>query len=536
MPECMISAPQPEAVEAGLEVYKAGGNVMDAAIAAAMVQTVVDPQMCGIAGFGAMQIMMPEKGVNSFVDFHGRAPLATKADMWAHLIERECDDGFGFVLTGRVNEFGYQSMTSPMTLCAFDHALKQYGTMPLQELMMPAIDYCVNGFAVRPRVHAFWMQPAQAGRMERVAVVNKLPAARKIYLDTTGELFKVGDILKNPDLGRTYQRIADEGVELFYSGVIADQIEADMQANGGLLSKQDLAACAPVEIPPLTGTYRGFDIATNQLPGGGLMVLEMLNILENFDLASMGHNTAAFIATVAEAMKYATIDKGRHMGDPAFVEVPVAELASKSYASALAARIGAGDKAHVERLNSGAPESKDTTHLVVADSDGNIVNLTHSLGSSSGVITDGLGFMYNNCMMVFDPRPGHAGSLAPGKARFTAMCPTILSQNGRPRLALGAPGGTTITMGVLQTILNVVDFGMTAHEAVSAPRFCVTSDRIELTNRIFRSVEADLNADGYETVRYAASYVTPLLHAIRMTDNGLDGGADPAGDGMAAAC
>ncbi len=131
------------------------------------------------------------------------------------------------------------------------------------------------------------------------------------------------------------------------------------------------------------------------------MVLEMLNILENFDLASMGHNTAAFIATVAEAMKYATIDKGRHMGDPAFVEVPVAELASKSYASALAARIGAGDKAHVERLNSGAPESKDTTHLVVADSDGNIVNLTHSLGSSSGVITDGLGFMYNNCMMVF---------------------------------------------------------------------------------------------------------------------------------------
>ena len=131
MPDCMISAPQPEAVEAGLEVFKAGGNVMDAAIAAAMVQTVVDPQMCGIAGFGAMQIMMPETGVNGFIDFHGRAPLATTADMWTHLIERECDDGFGFVLTGRVNEFGYQSMTSPMTLCAFNHALKQYGTMSL---------------------------------------------------------------------------------------------------------------------------------------------------------------------------------------------------------------------------------------------------------------------------------------------------------------------------------------------------------------------------------------------------------------------
>ena len=142
--------------------------------------------------------------------------------------------------------------------------------------------------------------------------------------------------------------------------------------------------------------------------------------------------------------------------------------------------------------------------------------------------------MYNNCMMVFDPRPGQIGSLAPGKARFTAMCPTILLKDGVAMLALGAPGGTTITMGVLQTILNVIDFGMSAHEAVSAPRFCATSNQIELTNRIFRSVEAELNDNGYETVRFAASYITPIVHAIRMIDGKLDGGADPAGDGMAA--
>ncbi|MDB4857581.1 gamma-glutamyltransferase family protein, partial [Alphaproteobacteria bacterium] len=163
-------------------------------------------------------------------------------------------------------------------------------------------------------------------------------------------------------------------------------------------------------------------------------------------------------------------------------------------------------------------------------------NVTHSLGSSSGVITDGLGFMYNNCMMVFDPRPGRVGSLAPGKARFTAMCPTILSKDGKPFLALGAPGGTTITMGVLQTILNVVDFSMSAQEAVSAPRFCATSNVIELTNRILRGVERELNQGGYVTRRYAASYITPILHAIRLQDGKLDGGADPAGDGMAAAC
>lgn len=536
MTSCMISAPQPEAVEAGLEAFKVSGNVMDAAIAAAMVQTVVDPQMCGIAGFGSMQIIRPQDGHSSFIDFHGSAPLAVTPDMWEHLIERECDDGFGFVLKGRVNEFGYTSMTSPMTLRALDQAVSTYGTMSLAEVMKPAIDYCFDGFSVRPKVHAFWMQPAQAGRMERVAVVNKLPASRKIYLDDQDELLKVGDRLRNPDMGRTYQQIAEEGVEAFYSGSIADAIVADMKAHGGLLTKQDLEHCQPTTHAPLMGSYRGFEVATNQLPGGGLMILEMLNILECFDLAAMGHNSAAYIATVAEAMKLATIDKDTSMGDPNFVEVPIEHLMSKSYAQTLADRIKAGEKAHVRRINSGAPESKDTTHLVVSDSDGNIVNLTHSLGSSSGVITDGLGFMYNNCMMVFDPRPGQVGSLAPGKARFTAMCPTVLSCDNMPMLAVGAPGGTTITMGVLQTILNVVDFGMSAHEAVSAPRFCATSNNIELTNRIFRSAEAGLNAAGYETTRYAASYVTPIVHAVRLIDGKLDGGADPAGDGMAASC
>ena len=151
-------------------------------------------------------------------------------------------------------------------------------------------------------------------------------------------------------------------------------------------------------------------------------------------------------------------------------------------------------------MNAGGPESKDTTHICVADSEGNVVTMTHSLGSSSGVVTEGLGFMYNNCMMVFDPRPGNAGSLAPGKARFSALCPTTLFKDGKPFLSLGAPGGTTITMGVLQTILNVVDFDMSAQEAVSAPRFCTTSDTVELTNRILRSVERDLTRRGYQRV------------------------------------
>jgi gamma-glutamyltranspeptidase/glutathione hydrolase len=199
----------------------------------------------------------------------------------------------------------------------------------------------------------------------------------------------------------------------------------------------------------------------------------------------------------------------------------------------MAQRIRRGEKTPVPRLNAGGPESRDTTHVCVADDRGNCVSMTHSLGSSSGVVTAGLGFMYNNCMMVFDPRPGRAGSLAPGKARFSAMSPTIVFRGDDPFFLVGAPGGTTITMGNLQAILNAVDFGMSAAEAVSAPRFCTTSDTIELTNRIPRAVEARLRAMGYPVQRHPFSYMSPLVHAIRIVDGRLDGGADPAGDGMA---
>ena len=531
----MISAPQPEAVDAGLVVMEQGGNIMDAALTAAFVQTVVDPQMCGIAGFGCLQYYEARTGICHSLDFHGRAPAATTPDMWQQRIIRECDDGFGFVLQDQVNEYGYQSMTTPLTLMAFETARKRHASLSLGEIMAPAIRWAEEGFVIRPKVHAFWNQPAQNGRIARIRVTDGLPAAAAIYRRPDGSLWNIGEVLRNPDLGNTYRQIAENGIEVFYHGDIAAAIDADMRANGGLLSAADLADCSVRDSSALHGSYHGFEVITNPPPGGGLMILLMLNILENFDLAAMGHNSPQYIATVAEAMKLATIDKDARMGDPDFVTIPMAELMSKEYAASLAGRIRKGEIAEVPRLNSGAPESKETTHLCVADKQGNIVNITHSLGSSSGVVTPGLGFMYNNCMMVFDPRPGNPGSLAPGKARFTAMCPTMLKKDGGIRLALGAPGGTTITMGVLQAILNVVNFGMSAQEAVSAPRFCATSSTLELTNRIRHSTEAQLQQMGYKTMRYATSYATPLVHAIRITDHGMDGGADPAGDGFAAA-
>ncbi len=528
----MASAPQPEAVEAAIDILKDGGNVVDAAIGAALVQTAVDPQMCGIAGFGSCHVRLAD-GTHEIIDFHGRAPLATREDMWADKIVRECDDGFGFVLEGEVNEIGYQSMTTPMTLRAFHTILSRLGTRTLAESLQPAIAYCEEGFAIRPHVNGFWSRGEDCGRIARYRGLADYPATAKIYLHADGALKKVGEILRNPDMGRTYRRIAENGVEDFYTGAIAREIADDMAAHGGLITMADLAACETETTAPLWTTYRGRKVATNYPPGGGLVIAVMLNILERFDLAAMGHNSPDYIATVSEAMKIATAEKDARMGDPLFVDIPYEELLSDAYADTAAERIRAGEKAHVPRMNSGAV-SRETTHINVADAEGNCVTLTHSLGSSSGVVTEGLGFMYNNCMMVFDPRPGRAGSLAPGKARFTALSPTIVFDGDKPWLLVGAPGGTTITMGNLQAILNAVDFGMTAQEAVHAPRFTTTSDTIEVTNRILRSTERELQARGYPTLRHPQSYMFPTVHTIRIQDGKLDGGADPSGDGMAA--
>lgn len=533
MTQAMVSSPQPEATEEGLRILASGGNVVDAAVGAALVQTAVDPYMCGIAGFGSMHIYMHEQGIHGFIDFHGKAPLATRPEMWESLIVRECDDGFGFVLKDEVNEIGYQSMTTPLTLKAFDEALRRFGTRSLASLLAPAAHWCEQGVMVRPHMHSFWMSPPTMGRIARIRALRDYPATARIYLKPDGKPYGVGEVLRNPDMGRTLRRIADRGVEDFYHGEIAQQIANDMRAHGGLITLQDLATCSTISAQPLQTLYRGHRVATNPLPGGGLMIILMLNILEHFDLVSMGHNSPDYIAVVSEAMKIATVEKDRHMGDPAFVQVPQSEIMSKAYAATLADRIRGGQKTPVPRVNAGSPESHETTHICVADGRGNCVSLTHSLGSGSGVVTDGLGFMYNNCMMVFDPRPGRAGSLAPGKARFSAMSPTIVFRDDKPFFVVGAPGGTTITMGNLQAILNAVDFGMSAQEAVTAPRFITTSNTIELTNRMLRDSERALQALGYATRRWPVSYMPPLVHAIRLRDGVLDGGADPASDGLA---
>jgi gamma-glutamyltranspeptidase/glutathione hydrolase len=532
MTKGMVSAPQPEAAEAGAMALKDGGNAVDAAIACALVQTVVDPLMCGIAGFGSMHLYLPGKNLHSCIDFHGRAPMASTEDMWADKVIAETEDGFGFILEEGINEIGYQAITTPGSLKAFSEALDQHGTMSLASLLDTPIDYCEAGFMVRPHVSAYWNLVELAGRIPHIEQIRRYPATAAIYITEDGTPRKPGEILKNLEMGNTLRRIAKGGVEDFYRGSIAADIDRDMKANSALLSSEDLAAYQTETVPPLWGEYRGYQIATNQLPGGGAMVLEMLQILEQFDLAAMGHNSCDYIATLAEAMKIATVDKDLHMGDPRFVDVPLDRILSPDYARQAAVKIRNGEQTSVPRFNRGA-DNKDTTHVSAVDEFGNCVSMTHSLGNPSGVVTEGLGFMYNGCMNVFDPRPGGTDSIQPGKSRFTAMSPSIVFKEKKPFLVIGAPGGTFITMGVLQGILNSIDFGMNAQAAVAAPRICVTSNIIDLTNRIPRYVEGQLRDRGYQTRRSPLSYHFSGVHAIRITDDGWDGGADPGRDGMA---
>ena len=227
-------------------------------------------------------------------------------------------------------------------------------------------------------------------------------------------------------------------------------------------------------------------------------------------------------------MKRATSDKDTYVGDPAHFDVPLEMLVSKEHAAGHAESIRAGHKASVERL---AYEPKDTTHVCVIDRDGNAASMTHSLGMPSGVITDGLGFMFNGCMAVFDPRPGHADSLAPGKSRFSSLCPTMAFDNGELAYVVGAPGGTQIAMGVTQALLNSIDFDMNMLEAVSAPRVSGTSDAIDVSNGIPWSVSEALEAEGYDVIRSPRTHDFAWVHGIRVRDGRLDGGADPAADG-----
>ena len=514
----MIVCPQPVAAEAGREVLRAGGNAVDAAVTTALVQGVIDPMMCGIGGSGVMLVHLaggtPRQEV---IEFYARAGSGVREDQWEHLFLREAADRYGYVLEGWVNDCGYQSVGVPGTVAGLAAALRRHGTISWADAIRPGLEAARRGMEVTGNVRTFWTTDYGPDVAASVARIQWTAEAARIYT-RGGQLYALGETVANPDLARTYDRLASAGPEDFYRGEIAAAIAADFAANGGFISREDLAGYEPRVVAPVLGSYRGRRLVVPGPPAGGMTLLMMLNYLEGVDLTGCAWPSPEAARHRVDAMGWATAEREEHLADPLFTPVPVASLTAKEYAAA--AR--------------GAHDSPTTTHVCVVDGAGNAVSMTHTLGSSSGVVTPGLGFNWNNYLNCFDPRPGRINSLAPGKTRVTMMVPTMMMAGDRPEVVLGAPGGTRIVNGVLQTLLNLVDHGMTPLEAVAAPRVDFQGETVQAEQRIPSDVVEALRARGYRVHRRPGSYEgyfsrVQVIHVG--ADGTLRGASDPRGDG-----
>ncbi len=530
--KAMIVAPQPEAVDVGAEVLRNGGNAMDAALACALVQGVVDPLMCGIAGFGIMNVYDPATKRQVIWSGLGGCPQAATDTMWADRFLGETSDGFGFILRDFVNECGATSVSPPPILDLFSKAHEKFGRLNWSDLFQPAIETAKAGWLLRPHVYTVFTQNERRyGRMNYGEKIALTEGGRTLYMDADGALKKPGSLIQNHDLARTLALIARHGADVFFRGSLADHISADIVRNGGILSKADLERCVAEQVDPLDVMYRGRRFSTVPAPGGGPYVAQALRLLEGFDLTALEHNSPEYIRLLAEVMKIATRDKDMYMVDPRFSAVPTDELLSDAYADKCAALIRRGEKVKTSRT--GHLGSKHTTHVSCVDRDGMVVSMTHTLGNPSGFVVEDTGMVMNGAMSTYDPRPGRPHSIAPGKRRTSSMCPSIIFEGEEPVMTLGAPGATWIGPGVLQVTLNVLDWGMGIQEAIMAPRMVATSDIVDISNRIPRRTERALINMGYEVRRTHVSYAFSGVHGITMWPEGLEGGADPQRDGMA---
>ena len=513
----MIVCPQPVAAEAGRDVLRAGGNAVDAAVTTALVQGVIDPMMCGIGGSGAMLVHQARESRQEVIEFYARAGNGVREDQWEHLFLREAADRYGYVLEGWVNDCGYQSVGVPGTVAGLAEALRRHGTISWAEAIQPGLAVARRGMQVTGNVNTFWVTDYGPDVVPSDRRIQWTAEAGRIYTKH-GQLYALGEMVANPDLARTYERLAEAGPDDFYRGEIAATIAADFAANGGFIGLDDLAGYRPRIVEPVFGSYRGRRLVVPGPPAGGMTLLQMLNYLEGVDLAACGWPSPEAAQYRVEAMGWAMAEREEHLADPLFAAVPVAELTAKEYAAA------------ARTLH----ESPTTTHVCAVDGAGNAVSLTHTLGSSSGVVTPGLGFNWNNYLNCFDPRPGRVNSLAPGKTRVTMMVPTMVMAGGRPAVVLGAPGGTRIVNGVLQTLLNLVDHGMSPLEAVAAPRVDFQGETVQAEQRIPGDVVERLRELGYRVNRRPGSYdgYFSRVQVIEVGDDGsLRGASDPRNDG-----
>jgi gamma-glutamyltranspeptidase / glutathione hydrolase len=526
----IVVCPQPRAADVGADVFSAGGNAFDAALATAFAQMVVDPFMCGLGGMGSFQFFHAETGDHQTIDFHARAGSLVTPQMWMHDVRGRTEISGYTLFDDFRSELGYTSILTPGTVAGLGEVHRRFCTKPLDELVRPAVQLARDGSPIGCFAHDFLSRPMMAGVPDGIARASASAECRRIHLREDGTLYPVGVVHKNPDLGRTFERIASEGTDGFYKGELAADISADLTANGSFVTANDLAEYRVRSGAPVMGTYRGFQVASSPPPGSGVTLIEMLHILEHFDLNVHGHGSAHHLDLVARAMAAAHADRNAYLADPDFSDVPVDMLISRDNAGAWAEKIKAG-----EFLRDATEEPPTcTTHFSIADEAGNAVSCTHTLGTGSGVITPGMGFVYNNSMKLFDPYPGSSNSIEAGKARTTGMVPTMLFRDGKPAIVVGAPGGSVIISAVLQAIINIVDFGMSPIEAVTVPRIHCEGAALHTEARVQGTVCRQLSALGHDVKQSAVSFdpVMSRAHVVEIDVHGRwRGGADPRGGG-----
>ncbi len=470
----MVISTSSIASDAGASVLAKGGHAVDAAVATAFALAVTHPSAGNIGGGGFM-VYRPAKGTAMTIDYREKAPLGSTPTMYL--------DSAGKI-NRQLTATGYLAPGVPGTVRGMAAAHKKWGKLAWKADVMPAVLLAEKGFPLSDGL-------ARSLNRELSGQMAKYPASVAAYGKPGGGEWKAGDTIVLRDLGRTLRAIATQGPEAFYSGWIADSIAASMRANGGLISKKDLAQYQAKVRTPLRGKYHGYELITMPPPtSGGVVMIEMLNILENFDLPKLGALSAQALHYEIEAMRRGYLDRARFLGDPDFVKMPLDRLTSKAYAKTLAASIDPNHASSSAELGkdiltqiASATEEEETTQFSIVDKNGNAVSNTYTLegGFGSHVVVSGAGFILNNEMGDFNKKPGEtnargdigtpANVIVPGKRMLSSMSPTIVTKNGVLFMVTGSPGGRTIINTVMEIVLNAIDFGMDAREAVATPRF-----------------------------------------------------------------
>jgi gamma-glutamyltranspeptidase/glutathione hydrolase len=524
----MVVTREPHATDVGVRILKAGGNAVDAAAAVGLALAVTHPAAGNLGGGGFMLIRFAD-GRATFLDFRERAPESASRDMYLDASGNPTPDSI----------VGYRAAGVPGTVRGLALASKKYGRKPWAELVTPAVELARKGFPV-----SWGLAESLRGR---AGLLGRFAESKRIFLKG-GDFHQSGDLLVQPELARTLERIRETGGEDFYTGETARRLAADMREHGGHISEADLRGYTVAERQPLAGSYKGYQILTAPPPSsGGIGILQMLGVLEGSGYEKAGAGSAAALHFLAEAMRRYFADRAEHLADPDFYRVPVAGLLDGNYIAALRASIQPDRATPSSDIRAGKMprgESGETTHYSIADAEGNVVAVTYTLNGSygSGVTATGLGFLLNNEMDDFAPKPGEpnaygliqgeANAIQPRKRPLSSMTPTIVLRDGRFYLAVGSPGGPTIINTVLQVLVNVLDFGMNIQQAVNRPRIHHQWMPDELRmEREFSPDTARLLQDRGHTIRLVDSQGE--VAAIQAGDGWLAGAADPRCEGAA---